>query len=71
MSELGKLVGGLNPEDLKSIPAEAYAGLTPEGMAAIPPEAVGVSILISSCLGNMIILVVIWSFNLSVTTVWY
>ncbi|XP_042858172.1 uncharacterized protein LOC122244358 [Penaeus japonicus] len=42
MSELGKLVGGLNPEDLKSIPAEAYAGLTPEGMAAIPPEAVGV-----------------------------
>ncbi|XP_069981074.1 uncharacterized protein [Penaeus vannamei] len=42
LSELGMLVGGLNPEDLKDIPAEAFAGLTPEGMQSISPEAVGV-----------------------------
>ncbi|XP_063585658.1 uncharacterized protein LOC134763042 [Penaeus indicus] len=42
LSEMGKLVGGLNPEDLKGIPAEAFAGLTPEGMQSISPEAVGV-----------------------------
>lgn len=42
---MGKLVGGLNPEDLKGIPAEAFAGLTPEGMQSISPDAVGVSTL--------------------------
>lgn len=40
VNEMGSLIGGLKPEELMKIPAEAIGGLSVSGIKSIPPDSI-------------------------------